>query len=1496
MKHKVRKQIPKQWLFVLLFVSIFQSLAAQDFMMQGFYWDYPKGNWADTLKAKAAILGPAGINYLWVPPHYMSSSGSGSNGYNPKDLYDIGEFAGPTGLGNRAEFDSMITAFNQYGVNAVGDMVYNHRDGGAFETNPGVKNYIENFTNAACNPYPADHYRIILPIGGTTGNVAGDYYFRLKSRTQNARFFGWQYKMFIHTGKSFNQYAGELNESEPNGGGGTADVTALKKNMNATIDNGTDDASFRDEFKLTITAADFNAAGDSFYIYLNKDGHGSSDFYFDQVWSGPKNMDIKADVRYQTYTDYKNMPSGRGGMDWTCFKPNNDHATCLDGDWDIMMFFFDYDQLQQKTRDSLFMWTKWNWQNAGIRGLRMDAIKHFTPEFVGDLLDYLYDAGIAPGMVVGEWFDTNPDGLAWWINQVNQYMNPATRNAIKPRIFDFRLRDQLRQACDTYGYDVRNLYIQNMSSMGIDYRHVVSFINNHDFREPSGFNSLIHNDPMLAYAFILTDFWLGTPTIFYPDYFGYPPGSSTYFPNVSPMQNQINQLVGIHKTYIKNANNVEYLNKFGTSYAGDYISGATNNTLIYQISGGVAGKELLVAINFSGASLDLNQQIKMTNGLQNGSTFTNLIGNAQNLTVDANNKVHVIVPGRSYSVWVQGTAAITAPSNLTATATSSTQINLTWSDNSSDETGFVIERKTGASGTYQTIETTAVNVTSFVNSGLSENTTYYYHVKAITSSTSSSWSNEASAITLGLPPTAPTSLTANAINPSQIVLQWTDNSANEQGFKIERKTGASGTWSLIYTTLENAITFTDAGLTENTEYFYRIKAFNPIGDSNYSNEANAITPFGVPMPPTNLSAIAVSAMRIDLTWNDAASNETGFKMERKTGDGSWSLLATLEPNTLAYTDLDGITEVTTYFYRIYALNTAGNSTFSNIATVTTPANGSVNTPTNLTANALSETSIELIWVDNSSDETGFKLERKTTVNGTWSEIHSFNADIQTFTDNALAGGIEYFYRIRAFRNSVFSNFSNEASETTWHKPNMPSNLNANALAYNSIRLTWNDNSDNESGFAIQRKITGGTFAEIATVGQNVVTFADVTDIQENTTYIYRVASFNNIGTSLFSNETSVTTPLTIPVAPINLIANALSASEIDLSWNDVAVNETGYRLFRKKSSDSEWLLLANLVQNSNNYNDNAGLLEYTEYQYRVQCFNAAGNSDFSEVASATTMMNAPVSPTNLSVEIWSCTQIAIRWLDNATNELGYLVERREGLTGNWVEINTLAANSNSYSDAKVSPQTNYYYRVRAFNAIGNSDFCAAKSATTPICPPKLPGNLDGRALNWDLITISWTDSSDNEEGFIIERKTGATGTWEIATSVFANTTTYYDAGLQSNTAYSYRVCAFNATDTSAYSNLKTITTYKTTIENVSANAVKVYPNPTNGKIVAVLPQNSSQKIIGELFDIQGTSVQKISKINSTKTVEIDLGTMSSGIYMLKIEIGDKCYWTKVVKF
>ena len=179
-----------------------------------------------------------------------------------------------------------------------------------------------------------------------------------------------------------------------------------------------------------------------------------------------------------------------------------------------------------------------------------------------------------------------------------------------------------------------------------------------------------------------------------------------------------------------------------------------------------------------------------------------------------------------------------APGGLAATTASSSQIDLSWTDNSSNETGFKIERKTGSGGTYAQIATVSADVTSYSSTGLSEATTYYYRVRAYNSAGNSNYSNDSNATTC---PAAPSGLSATTASSSQIDLSWTDNSSGESGFKIERKTGSGGTYAQIVTVSADVTSYSSTGLTASTTYYYHVRAHNSGGNSSYSSEANATT-------------------------------------------------------------------------------------------------------------------------------------------------------------------------------------------------------------------------------------------------------------------------------------------------------------------------------------------------------------------------------------------------------------------------------------------------------------------------------------------------------------------------------------------------------------------------------------------------------------------------------------------------------------------------------
>jgi len=367
-----------------------------------------------------------------------------------------------------------------------------------------------------------------------------------------------------------------------------------------------------------------------------------------------------------------------------------------------------------------------------------------------------------------------------------------------------------------------------------------------------------------------------------------------------------------------------------------------------------------------------------------------------------------------------------APSALVATAFSNTRIDLSWTDNSANETGFQIWRKTTASGTYSLIFTTGANVVAYANTtGLTASTTYYYKVRAYKAAVGySAYCTEKSATTYALP--APSNLAATAFSNTQINLGWTDNSTGETGFKIERKPGVAGAWSTIFTTVANVVTYQSIGLTANTTYYYRVRAYNAVGNSAYCTQKGAKT-YAL-AAPSGLVATAVSNTRIDLKWTDNTTTETGFKIERKTGvTGAWSEIFIAGANVITYQNI-ALPANTTYYYRVRAYNALGTSAYSNVPYARTYA---LPAPSGLTATVVSSTQINLSWTDNSTGETGFKIERKTGLTGTYSYIGTVGASVVTYQNTTgLIPNTGYYYRVRAYNALGNSNYSNQAGAKT----------------------------------------------------------------------------------------------------------------------------------------------------------------------------------------------------------------------------------------------------------------------------------------------------------------------------------------------------------------------------------------------------------------------------------------------------------------------------------
>jgi hypothetical protein len=193
-----------------------------------------------------------------------------------------------------------------------------------------------------------------------------------------------------------------------------------------------------------------------------------------------------------------------------------------------------------------------------------------------------------------------------------------------------------------------------------------------------------------------------------------------------------------------------------------------------------------------------------------------------------------------------GSGVPAAPDGLAATAGSASSIDLAWSDHASDEDGFRIELAPGGTTAFTEIGTVPAGATTFVSTGLSATTAYSYRVRAYNAVGPSAPSNTATATTKSqaswpMAPPAPSGLVATAASTSQIDLSWTDNSTDEDGFRIEQAPGGTSTFTEIGTVAADATAFQSTGLAAGTSYSYRVRANNAVGPSAYSSVATTTT-------------------------------------------------------------------------------------------------------------------------------------------------------------------------------------------------------------------------------------------------------------------------------------------------------------------------------------------------------------------------------------------------------------------------------------------------------------------------------------------------------------------------------------------------------------------------------------------------------------------------------------------------------------------------------
>jgi len=343
------------------------------------------------------------------------------------------------------------------------------------------------------------------------------------------------------------------------------------------------------------------------------------------------------------------------------------------------------------------------------------------------------------------------------------------------------------------------------------------------------------------------------------------------------------------------------------------------------------------------------------------------------------------------------TTAIPVPTNVTASAQSSSSIRITW-NSISGASSYKIYRSSIVTGTYTQIGTNTTN--NYTNTNLTPSTTYFYKVSMVTNTGAES--DQSIYVSAATPAIAvPTNVTASAQSSSSIRISWTSVS-EASSYRIYRSATASGTYTQIGTNTTNS--YTNTNLTPSTAYFYKVSTVTNTGaESDQSVYVSANTP-AIPVP-TNLTASVQSAHIIYLSWS-SVSEASSYRIYRSaTATGTYIQIGT--SNTSNFTNT-GLTASTTYYYKVSIITSSGvEGTQSAHISASTPAVPVLQPPANIEAFPVNN-GIRIIW-DAVSNAQGYTVYRSTSASGTYSTVVT-NTSNTTFL-NSTSGTTTYYYKV-----------------------------------------------------------------------------------------------------------------------------------------------------------------------------------------------------------------------------------------------------------------------------------------------------------------------------------------------------------------------------------------------------------------------------------------------------------------------------------------------------
>lgn len=728
----------------------------------------------------------------------------------------------------------------------------------------------------------------------------------------------------------------------------------------------------------------------------------------------------------------------------------------------------------------------------------------------------------------------------------------------------------------------------------------------------------------------------------------------------------------------------------------------------------------------------LNPDVKgKINALANSQLFNTDV--AATLLANANENIAYRVMsvnqiGEAEAVSAELVQSPKTPTLNTAALSSSGAVSLSWSD-LGNETGYELYRAEVASGNnviggYALVNTISANSTSYMDAAIVAGKDYAYKLVAKNTVGSSADSN---VLTVAQAPTAPVLSSTISVSGTIATLNWTDASNNESGFRVERRQVGTASFTALQTVAIGTTAYDDTTVAANTDYEYQVVALN--GDT-LSSTSNQVTLSQLPAAPSAVSAslastVAAANATVNLSWTDNASNETGYSVQYSADNINWTS-ATPSAITSSSATL-AVPAGASYWFKVIVNKTGLTDAagFTPIAATTATAlwtpsyllAPTINSATSAVVNGA--TTATVTWTNTSTGQTGYSIERCsgttatcTATAGNWIAIGtstSLPATATSFTDTTLATGSNYLYRIKALgkdANTVATAGAAtlSAQVTGAVLVNAPSALTAAAVT-TGVKLTWTDNSTNETAFQVERwDNTNATVAVVGTVARTAslgtatgasATFTDTT-VVPGPQYTYQVRAVKTVAaTATVPASTSLSTPSNtvtyqVSIAAPSALTATQSGSSAALSWVDNSVNETAFEIWR---SDNTAAPLATVTRAATQVAAVGSAVTYTDattvagnsYTYTVRAVYAptavapavAPAPSYSSFTAATTIAISVPAPTALSTALPAAPGVGVllNWTDNATMETHFEVQRSLiSVDSTGAKTATLAAN------------------------------------------------------------------------------------------------------------------------------------------------------------------------------------------------------------------------------